>query len=129
VGGRAAPVVGFLVDGSLVVQIPPELSPGTFPVVVNRNGVASSPFAVSPAELADGRVLFHTVLQPAVTIGGRRAEVLYSGLTPGAAGVYQINVRIPEGVPAADDVPLTVFVSEGDRGYSDSGTIAIAGAR
>jgi len=38
-----------------------------------------------------------TVAVPAVTIAGTRADLLYSGLTPGFAGLYQVNVRVPEG--------------------------------
>lgn len=38
---------------------------------------------------------------PAVTIGGADAQVAYAGLT--AAGLYQINVVIPSGLPAGDN--------------------------
>jgi uncharacterized protein (TIGR03437 family) len=34
-----------------------------------------------------------------VYIGGKQASVSYSGLAPGLAGLYQVNVVIPDGVP------------------------------
>ncbi|MFN0170597.1 MAG: putative Ig domain-containing protein [Bryobacteraceae bacterium] len=34
-----------------------------------------------------------------VTIGGQVAEVAFAGLTPGLVGVYQVDLRIPEGLP------------------------------
>jgi uncharacterized protein (TIGR03437 family) len=34
-----------------------------------------------------------------VTIAGRRAEVIYSGLAPGRVGVYQINAVVPADAP------------------------------
>jgi uncharacterized protein (TIGR03437 family) len=38
-----------------------------------------------------------TSIQPQVTVDGATADILFSGLTPGAVGLYQINVRIPAG--------------------------------
>lgn len=41
-----------------------------------------------------------------VTIGGKRARVVYSGFTPGSVGLYQLNVVLPEGFLLGD--PLVV---------------------
>jgi uncharacterized protein (TIGR03437 family) len=49
------------------------------------------PVALGP----DG--LSRTTLQPQVTIGGVTAQVTYSGLAPGFPGLYQVNVRAPQG--------------------------------
>ncbi|PYT30196.1 MAG: hypothetical protein DMG58_14870 [Acidobacteria bacterium] len=35
-------------------------------------------------------------------IGGQPAQVKFSGLTPGAIGLYQLNVRIPQNAPSRD---------------------------
>ncbi|MBZ5625266.1 MAG: hypothetical protein LAQ69_42180 [Acidobacteriia bacterium] len=49
--------------------------------------------------------------QPAtVNIGGKSAQVLYSGLTPNYVGLYQINIIMPSGVPAGDHTPLTISI-------------------
>jgi uncharacterized protein (TIGR03437 family) len=35
-----------------------------------------------------------------VTIGGVAGNVLFSGLTPGSIGLYQIDVQVPANAPA-----------------------------
>jgi uncharacterized protein (TIGR03437 family) len=70
---------------------------------------------------ADGRTLYQTVETPRVTVGGIDAQVVFSGMAPGFAGLYQVNVVIPGGAPAGDDVPVVVTIG----GASDQATIAI----
>jgi uncharacterized protein (TIGR03437 family) len=69
--------------------------------------------AVAPAAIsgfaAPSAPLAATVAQPAVTIAGLPAPVAFSGLAPGFAGLYQLTVRVPGGVPSGrQSVALTV---------------------
>ncbi len=48
-----------------------------------------------------GGTLRRTIVTPRAFIAGREVpEVVYSGLAPGYLGLYQVNVRVPEGLPA-----------------------------
>jgi adhesin/invasin len=63
-----------------------------------------------------------TVNAVTVTIGGKTAQVAFSGLTPGYAGLYQLNVVVPAGIMTGDDVPVVVSVAGQD---SQSVTMAV----
>lgn len=68
--------------------------------------------ATVPAVL-DGSVANEVFPQPtqpvAVEIGGRPATLLYAGAAPGfVAGVFQINVQIPEGLTGAQSLVVKV---------------------
>jgi uncharacterized protein (TIGR03437 family) len=52
-----------------------------------------------------------TVNPVTVTIGGKTAEVKFAGLTPGYAGLYQVNAVIPPDVTPGDTVPVTLQVA------------------
>jgi uncharacterized protein (TIGR03437 family) len=83
------------------------------------NGKVLPTGSVAPA---DGSVLYQTVQKPAVTVGGVATPLLFSGIAPGYAGLYQVNVQVPGGITPGDDVPIVVSMP---NGASDSVTIAV----
>lgn len=60
-------------------------------------------------EITPDNPLPQTADQPAVLIGGRPAQVEYSGMAPRLVGVYQINARVPMDVPSGIH-PVTVTI-------------------
>ena len=80
--------------------------------------VTNQPATGSPAPL---NTLAQTTVSPTVEIGGVTANVLFSGLTPGSVGLYQVNAQVPLGTTPGSAVP--VFISIG--GFS-SNTVTIA---
>jgi uncharacterized protein (TIGR03437 family) len=83
---------------------------------------AGPPLPTGSVAPPDGNPLYVTIESPTVTVGGLPAEVLFSGLTPGYAGLYQVNVRVPVGVLAGDQVPVRIASR---NGLSDTATIPI----
>ncbi len=71
---------------------------------------------------ASGNPLYLTVATPTVSIGGAQATVLFSGVAPGFAGLYQVDVQIPASVAAGSDVPLQIAMP---GGAADTATIAV----
>ena len=61
-----------------------------------------------PGHPASSEPLSVTVVEPTVTFGGVTGRVLYSGLTPGFVGLYQINVEVPGGSPLGIQVPVEI---------------------
>jgi uncharacterized protein (TIGR03437 family) len=71
---------------------------------------------------AAGSTLSNSVTMPNVFLGGQQMRVLFSGLTPGAAGLWQIDIAIPGDGPTGSALPLVV--ESGLR--SNSITVAVS---
>lgn len=52
-----------------------------------------------------------TVNPVTVTIGGQAAQVSFSGLAPGYAGLYQVNAVVPAGITVGNAVPVVLSVA------------------
>jgi uncharacterized protein (TIGR03437 family) len=59
------------------------------------NGLGPLDNAVLAGEPAPLSPLSRTTTLPTVTIGGKPAQVLFSGLTPTCIGLYQVNALVP----------------------------------
>ncbi|MBL8174746.1 MAG: hypothetical protein JNK48_08750 [Bryobacterales bacterium] len=79
-------------------------------VEIYATGLGRLDFPPRPGDPAPSDPPARTVEMPQVTIGGAAAEVLFSGLTPGAIGLYQINARIASNAQTGVAVPVTVRI-------------------
>ena len=82
------------------------------PVFIDTSGVA-----------APGSPIYQTTGTVTATIGGVTAPVLFAGLTPTFAGLYQVNIVVPSGL--ASGVYPIVLTAAGQT--SQSGVSLIVG--
>jgi uncharacterized protein (TIGR03437 family) len=117
----AAPFILAVVhaDGSPVTVDQPAVAGET--VVVYAAGLGEVDTAIETGDPAPPRKLVRTLETPAVTVGAQQGNVVFSGLSPGAVGLYQINVVVPDNISSGDPVTLSVSVSQ----KSTATTIAV----
>jgi uncharacterized protein (TIGR03437 family) len=68
-------------------------------VQIYANGLGPVTNPPASGEVTPAEPLSATRVAPTVTIGGRPAEVLFSGLAPYNVGLYQINLRVAADTP------------------------------
>jgi len=65
---------------------------------------------LGPTHLVGG--LQQTLLTPTVFIGAAPVQPVYSGLTPGLEGLYQVDIQIPGGIaPGVQSLLLSINLS------------------
>ena len=112
------PYIFILPDGRPVISR--EL-PVRFGSLLFIFGTGFGPVNNQPATGRVGTLRSTTLNTPTVTIGGLSAEVTYSGLDPAFVGVWNVIVKIPEGLVFGPAVPVKVAING-----IDANTVAIS---
>jgi uncharacterized protein (TIGR03437 family) len=86
------------------------------------SGLGATDPVVAAGEASPANPVARARVTPRVVIGNLDARVLFAGLTPGLAGVYQINIVVPSGLRAGR---YGVVVQAAGQNASGSGAIAV----
>jgi uncharacterized protein (TIGR03437 family) len=79
-------------------------------LVIYANGLGAVSNQPASGEPSPAQPLAATSVTPGVTIGGSTATLIFSGLTPGSVGLYQVNVTVPSNAPTGTQ-PLVIALN------------------
>ncbi len=94
-------------DGSLVTDASPA-KPGEY-IVLYLAGMGATTVPVANGAASPSSPLAQTQVTPTITLNSESIVPLFSGLTPGLAGLYQIDFQVPADAPNGD---LSLIVSQ-----------------
>jgi uncharacterized protein (TIGR03437 family) len=110
-GKGAAIVVGVKADGTqFLVDSDHPVSAGDV-IVIYCAGLGPVDPTVAAGAAAPVSPLSSTTNPVTVTIDGTAATVIFAGLAPEFAGLYQVNAVVPPGIPPSPAAPLVVTVA------------------
>lgn len=72
------------------------------------NGMGAVDRTPGTGQISPSDPLARTNATPVVTIGGRTAPLLFSGLAPGIVGLYQVNVTVPQDAPTGNEIEVSI---------------------
>ncbi len=94
-------------ENNTLATISNALRPNEIAVVYLTGLGQVAPLAVT-GEAASKTILTETIEPVTVSFGGVNADIIFSGLTPGFVGLYQLNLKLPSFVPLGEQVPMTI---------------------
>lgn len=81
-------------------------------LVIYASGLGPVSGEVNAADASPTSPLAETLEPVTILVGGIQVAVSFAGLTPGFAGLYQVNAALPAGAPVGDAVPIVASVGE-----------------
>jgi uncharacterized protein (TIGR03437 family) len=79
-------------------------------LIVYCSGLGAVSPPVPAGMAASATMLSYTTNTVTATVSGQSAKVLFAGLAPDFAGLYQVNVVVPSGVNPSTSVPVVLSV-------------------
>jgi uncharacterized protein (TIGR03437 family) len=111
--GTSVPFITRLATGLVVTPSNPVHRGDALQIYLTGMGQTTPP---ATAGVAAPKTPAETVVvPPTVTIGGVNATVIEAILTPGEAGVYQVQVTVPDNTPLGLSLPLTITQGGGSQ--------------
>jgi adhesin/invasin len=109
-GQGAGIIVAVKPDQTQFVVTPKAPASAGDALVIYCAGLGAIDPVIPAGSAAPSVPLSKTVNTTTVSIGGQPAQVLFSGLAPGFAGLDQVNAIVPSGIAAGASVPVILTV-------------------
>lgn len=81
-------------------------------LVIYATGLGAVSGNVNVADASPSSPLAETLEPVTILVGEVAANVSFAGLTPGFAGLYQVNAALPAGAATGDAIPIVASVGE-----------------
>lgn len=130
--GQIVALNGDLSPNGTANQLPnARAEPAGGVAILFATGIGATSPTVTDGQVAPSSPLANGIGATSVSIGGIDAPVLFSGLAPGFAGLWQINVQLPDSLPTNAATPVRVTKDRTSleatlavTGRTDLGTVA-----